>query len=126
MPGRAIIPACQPRFQMGLENPVRYIIRASFPQERMRYLAREGTAVSTAKDGNGRKVFAAGEWLAAMCSPIPNHGEQLARYYGWYSNALRGRQRKKYPADVILCVIHAKNRRLGHPPEDASHFLLTN
>ena len=25
------------------------------------------------------------EWLAAMCSHIPNRGEQMVRYYGFYS-----------------------------------------
>ena len=47
----------------------RYIIRASFSQERMQYLADEGTVVYSAKDGKDRKVFDAPEWLAAMCSP---------------------------------------------------------
>ena len=26
------------------------------------------------------------EWLAATCSHIPNRGEQMLRYYGYYSN----------------------------------------
>jgi len=29
------------------------------------------------------KVFDALEWLAAMCSHIPNRGEQMVRYYGY-------------------------------------------
>jgi len=36
-----------------------------------------------------RKVFDALEWLAAMCSHVPNWGEQMVRYYGWYSNVLQ-------------------------------------
>jgi len=31
-------------------------------------------------------VFDALEWLAAMTSHIPNEGEQMVRYYGYYSN----------------------------------------
>ena len=31
-------------------------------------------------------VFDALEWLAAMCSHVPNKGEQMVRYYGYYSN----------------------------------------
>lgn len=48
-------------------------------------LADEGFVIYTAKDGNDRKIFDAEEWLAAMCSHVPNRGEQMVRYYGWYS-----------------------------------------
>jgi len=34
-----------------MENLARYIIRASFSQERMQYLADEGTVIYSAKDG---------------------------------------------------------------------------
>jgi hypothetical protein len=33
------------------------------------------------EDGKETKVFPALEWLAAMCSHIPNKGEQMVRYY---------------------------------------------
>jgi hypothetical protein len=59
----------------------------------MRYLVDEGTVVYAAKDGNDRKVFEAEEWLAAMCSHVPNRREQMVRYYGWYSKVLRGKVR---------------------------------
>ena len=58
-----------------------YIIRVSFFQERMQYLDQEGTVVYISKDGKETKVFPALEWLAAMCSHIPNKGEQMVRYY---------------------------------------------
>ena len=64
-----------------MENLVRYIIRASFSQERTQYLDQEGTVVYAAKDGKSVKVFPAMEWLAAMCSHIPNRGEQMVRCY---------------------------------------------
>ncbi|MBW2183336.1 MAG: hypothetical protein JRF49_05655 [Deltaproteobacteria bacterium] len=31
--------------------------------------------------------------MAAMCSHVPNRGEQLVRYYGYYSNVGRGKRR---------------------------------
>jgi hypothetical protein len=65
-----------------MENLARYIIRASFSQERMQYLDQEGTVVYTSKDGATTRNFLALEWLAAMCSHIPNRGEQMVRYYG--------------------------------------------
>jgi hypothetical protein len=64
----------QPKEQTVMENLARYIIRASFSQERMQYLADEGTVVYSAKDDKDRKVFDAPEWLAAMCSHVPNRG----------------------------------------------------
>jgi hypothetical protein len=46
-------------------------------------------------------LFDACEWLAAMCSHIPNRGEQMVRYYGFYSNVCRGRRQKEKIDDTI-------------------------
>ena len=43
----------------------RYIIRASFSQERMKYLEQDGKVVYTAKDKKTIKSSPALEWLAA-------------------------------------------------------------
>ena len=70
-----------PNDETAMENLARYIIypeghtRASFSQERMRYLDQEGKVVYRAKDGKSSRIFPALEWLAAMCSHIPNRGE---------------------------------------------------
>jgi hypothetical protein len=63
-----------------VENLARYIIRASFSQERMHYMNQEGKVVYAAKHLKSLKVFPAMEWLAVMCSHIPNWGEQMVRY----------------------------------------------
>ncbi len=39
--------------------------------------------------------------LAAMCSHVPNKGEQMVRYYGFYSNVSRGK-RKKHDLDGLI------------------------
>ncbi len=71
---------CGPRIQPGdeeaMENLARYIVRASFSQERMSYISEESKVVYQSKDGKEEKVFDALEWLAAMCSHVPNKGEQ--------------------------------------------------
>jgi hypothetical protein len=54
----------------------------------MQYLADEGTVIYAAKDGKDRKVFDAPGWLAAMCSHVPNPGEQMVRYYGRYIKSI--------------------------------------
>jgi len=41
------------------------------------------------------KIFDALEWLAATCSNVLNKGEQMVRYYGYYSNVSRGKRKKK-------------------------------
>jgi predicted dinucleotide-utilizing enzyme len=46
----------------------RYITRASFSQERMRYLEQDGTVVYRSKDGKDQKTFPTMEWLAATRS----------------------------------------------------------
>jgi hypothetical protein len=57
------------------ENLARYIIRASFSQERMTYFPEDSKVVYRSKDGKEEKIFDALEWLAAMCSHVPNKGE---------------------------------------------------
>ncbi len=91
-----------------MENLARYIIRASFSQERMQYLDREGKVVYTAKDGKSSKVSPAQEWLAAMCSHIPNRGELIVRYYGYYSNVSRGKRQKEGIAEAIPCILESQ------------------
>ena len=56
------------------------------------------------KDGKQVKTFDALEWLAAMSSHIPNKGEQMVRYYGYYSNVARGKRKKSDSDDVIHCI----------------------
>jgi hypothetical protein len=90
-----------------LEHLARYIIRASFSQERMQYLVDEGTVIYLAKDRKDRKVFDAPEWLAAMCSHVPNPGEQMVRYYGWYSNVSRGKRQKSTEEDAVPNIIES-------------------
>ena len=40
-----------------------------------------------------------------MCSHVPNKGEQMARYYGYYSNVVRGKRKKDGADDKIPGII---------------------
>ena len=80
-------------------------VRASFSQERMTYLRDESKVLYQSKDGNKTKTFDALEWLAAMCSHVPNRGEQMVRYYGHYSNVKRGKRKKEDRDDVVPNII---------------------
>jgi hypothetical protein len=63
----------------------------------MQFLDQEGKVVYAAKDGKSVKVIPAMEWLAAMCSHLPNQGEQTVHYYGYYSNVSRGKRQHFVP-----------------------------
>jgi len=57
-----------PNDETAMKNLARYIIRASFSQERMRYLDQEENVIYTSKDGKSIKVFALWNgWLT--CAP---------------------------------------------------------
>lgn len=74
----------------------------------LQYLDQEGTVVYTSKDGRTNKCLPALEWLAAMCSHIPNKGEQMVRYYGHYSNVSRGKRKEAGTDDDVPCILDAQ------------------
>jgi hypothetical protein len=99
--------AIWPHNDEGLENLARYIIRASFSQERMTYIPDDQSADGVAKviydskDGKTTKTFDALDWLAQLTTHIPNRGEQMVRYYGFYSNKSRGLRKKAGTDDDV-------------------------
>lgn len=103
--------AIWPRNQEGLENLACYIIRASFSQERMTYIPAQDSSDGVAKviyqskDGNTSKTFDALDWLAQLTTHIPNKGEQMVRYYGYYSNKSRGLRKKAGIDDQLPALI---------------------
>ncbi len=100
---------CGPRIQPGdeeaMENLARYIIRTSFSQERMTYISEESKVVYKSKDGKDEWAFDSLEWIAAMCSHVPNKGEQMVRYYGYYSNISRGKRKKENSDELIPSIL---------------------
>jgi hypothetical protein len=104
--GRPIFPADK----KGIGDLASYIIRASFSQERMRYIPEDQSSGSTAqviyqsKDGKTAKIFDAIDWLAQLTTHIPNKREPLVRYYGFYSNRCRGDRKKTDNDHEILSV----------------------
>jgi len=88
-----------------MEKLARYIIRASFSQERITYLPEESKVIYQSKDAQKEKVFDALEWLAAMSSHVPDKGEQMVRYYGYCSNVSRGKRKKQSQDEWIPCIL---------------------
>jgi hypothetical protein len=77
----------------------------------MTYIPEESKVVYKSKDDKKDEIFDALEWLAAMCSHVPNRGEQMVRYYGYYSNLCRGKREKQNKDDDIAYILE---------PEDSS------
>lgn len=76
-------------------------------------MPQEAKVIYTAKDGKDKQTFDALEWLAAICSHVPDKGEQMVRYCGYYSPALRGisrGKRQKEQADEIVPFIIEPDR----------------
>jgi hypothetical protein len=114
--------AIWPHNEEGLENLARYIIRASFSQERITYVAANDSSdgvskvIYQSKDGTSMKISDALDWLAQLVTHNPNKGEQMVRYYGYYSYKSRGMRKKtgsddQVPALVELAVSSAAFRR---------------
>jgi hypothetical protein len=60
------------------------------------------------KDGKSSKKFEALDWLAQLTTHIPNKGEQMARYYGFYSNKSRGLRKKAGTDDQVPALIESE------------------
>jgi hypothetical protein len=73
----------------------------------MTYLPDESQVLYRSKDGKNKKPFDALEWLAAMCSHVPNKGEQMVRYYGYYSNVSRGNRKKEDQDEWTPCILES-------------------
>ncbi len=103
-------PRIWPEDETALGNLAKYIVRASFSQERMRYIPSDksidGTAkvIYTSKDGRTEQTFDAIDWLARLAVHIPNKYEQLVRYLVFYSNKSRGMRKKAETDDAIPSI----------------------
>ena len=92
-----------PRETKSIENLARYIIRASFSQERLSYMASESKVMYKSKKGNDTKEFDSLDFIACLASHIPNKNEQMVRYTGYYSNVCRGRRKRQGACELRLC-----------------------
>jgi hypothetical protein len=54
-----------------------------------------------AKINRNLEVFTATDFLAAITQHIPDKGAQMVRYYGWYSNKMRGARQRWLLPEVV-------------------------
>ena len=82
------------------ELVLEYIIRNPFSLEKIRCIEESGTVIyrsgmSHGKNKKNFQMFNTEEFIATITRHIPDKSFQLVRYYGWYSNRLRGNQREQ-------------------------------
>ncbi len=90
----------KPDDDQGMENLSQYIIRNTFSLEKLIYEAGDKLVIYRSRMTHGKnkrnfQVFSPLEFIASITQHIPEPSFQLARYYGWYSNRMRGDRRKK-------------------------------
>ena len=61
----------------------------------------------TSKDGTATAELLLWNGLLPMCSHVPNRGEQIVRYYGYYINVCRGKRQKGKTDTAIPNIIEA-------------------
>jgi hypothetical protein len=74
----------------------------------------ESKVIYQSKDEKQERTFGALQWLAAMCVTIPNKGEQMVPYCGYYSNVPHGRRKKQNRDALIPSVLE--------PDEDSKAY----
>lgn len=103
--------AIQPSEKDNLERLAQYVVRAPISQERMIYISENDSKDSVAKviykdkSCTISETFKAIDWLALLMTHIPSKGEQLVRYYGFYSNKSRGVRKKLKIDDNVPALV---------------------
>jgi hypothetical protein len=96
-----------PDERVDLERLAQYIIRSPFAVEKMQVheanrSSPDGSVIyhsgMNPKIQRNFEVFTPCDFIAAITQHIPDKSFQLVRYYGWYSNKMRG-QRDKHGAE---------------------------
>jgi hypothetical protein len=114
----------QPDEREDLERLARYIIRNPFSIEKMQVSQPGGPVIYRSgmneKIHRNFEVFSPCDFIAAITQHIPDKSFQLVRYYGWYSNKMRGQRDKRAAEDAaaagqavqIIDVSEHKPRRI--------------
>ncbi len=110
-----------------------YILRSPFSAGKITYTSSSGMVVYKSKMTHrkikgGKKnfsIYTAEEFIASITQHIPDKNFQLVRYYGWYSNRMRGDRLKAEAAEpteqqeadeiTVLDVSDYKPRRIPSP-----------
>jgi hypothetical protein len=121
-----------PRDTTGLERLAQYILRCPFSLARVVRLTDDGSLIYRAEQDHCRRfpgpasadlrggprrnfqVFSALDFLAELTQHIPEKGEHLVRYYGWYSHRQRGIRAKRSGSGSFSDRQSAEPQKTGH------------
>ena len=121
-----------PEERADLERLAQYIIRNPFAVEKMQVTEAnranpDGSIIYRSgmnpKIQRNFEVFTPCDFIAAITQHIPDKSFQLVRYYGWYSNKMRGQRSKQAveaaqaagTAAAVIDVSEHKPRRIPSP-----------
>jgi hypothetical protein len=90
----------KPDDDKGIKNLSQYIIRNTFSLEKLKYNEGDSSVIYRSKMTHGKnkrnfQIFSPLEFIASITQHIPEPSFQLVRYYGWYSNRMRGDRKKQ-------------------------------
>ena len=104
--------------EKALERLTAYILRPSFAGTRLQFDENDGPIEYRTTKGVTRSMDAL-DWIALVTSHIPNPHQQMVRYYGRYSNASRGKRRKR---EVPLRLASAHRDAPREENSEADYF----
>ncbi|MBJ7259720.1 MAG: transposase [Chthoniobacterales bacterium] len=95
-----------PGHREDMERLAQYIIRNPFSLEKMRPNSSGDSIIYRSgmnpKIGRNFEVFSPCDFIARTTQHIPDKSFQLVRYYGWYSNKMRGQRFKRAEPEAGL------------------------
>ena len=71
----------------------------------MNYVREESRVIYKLKDGKNTMQFDSTDFIVSLASHIPNKGEQIVRYFGYYSNVCRSRRKRQKEDELDYCII---------------------
>ncbi|MGH9338212.1 MAG: transposase, partial [Acidobacteriota bacterium] len=101
-----------------LERLSASILRPSFAGTRLHYHAQQGPVRYRTGKGLTRSMDAL-DWIARVTSHIPNRPEQRVRYYGWFSNASRGKRRRQ----GVSVAVQGEQQGAAQPDSATEEFV---
>jgi hypothetical protein len=106
-----------PGHREDMERLAQYIIRNPFSVDKMRPNACGDSIIYRSgmnpKIGRNFEVLSPCDFIARITQHIPDKSFQLVRYYGWYSNKMRGQRLKRAePEGEVIEVSEPKPRRI--------------
>jgi len=93
-----------PRSREDMERLAQYIIRNPFSVDKMQPNSSDDSIIYRSrmnpKIQRNFEVFSPCDFIARITQHIPDKSFQLVRYYGWYSNKMRGQRLKRADAEA--------------------------